>query len=139
MDFFYFFATTAIHYPCLTSLLSAVGISEELNKMAEALMPFIFDIIAWDMWMFFSPKLETCCESRCLLTPCLLSQQSEHKGMFANLMGFWRRPSPSSSHARVDLSLLPLWFRKGRVRRAHSLPFMHFILLAQKRHGGSKL
>lgn len=81
--------------------------------MAEALTPFIFDVIAWDMRMFFSPKLETCCESRCLLTPCLLSQWSEHKGMFANLMGFWRRPSPRSSHVRLDLSPLLLQFRKG--------------------------
>jgi len=90
--------------------------------MAEALTPFIFDVIAWDMWMFFSLKLETCCESRCLLTPCLLSQQSEHKGMFANLMGFWHSPSPSSSRARPDPSLLLLRFQKGWVRRERSLP-----------------
>lgn len=121
MDFFYFFATTAIHYPCLTSL-SAAGIGEELNKMAEALMPFIFDVIAWDLSMFFSPKLETCCESRCLLTPCLLSQRSKHKGMFANLMGFWHRPSPSSSRVRLDPSPLLLQFQKSCVRGECSLP-----------------
>lgn len=46
---------------------------------------------------YFPPKLETSCESRCLLTPCLLSQQSEHQGMFANLMGSWQRPSQTQT------------------------------------------
>lgn len=74
--------------------------------MAETLVPFVFDVISWDVWMFFPPTLEKGCESRCLLTPCPLSQRSELKGMF--LVGFWHSPSPSSSRVGLDLSLLLL-------------------------------
>lgn len=119
----FFFATTAICYPYLTSLISVCCGNQWAQQDGRS--PHVIYIWCNSLGRvdgFFPPKLETCCESRCLLSSCLLSRRSEHKGMFANLMGFWRRPSPSSSHARLNLSPLRLQFRKGWIREERYFP-----------------
>lgn len=84
---FFFFASAATTYHSLTSLLS-VCCRNQQRSQHDGRSPhatYVWCNHLGRMDGFLSPKLEICCERRCLLSPCLLSQWSEHMGMLAKL------------------------------------------------------
>lgn len=86
-SYFFFFASAATTYHSLTSLLS-VCCTNQQRSQHDGRSPhatYVWCNRLGRMDGFLSPKLEICCEHRCLLSPCLLSQWSEHMGMLAKL------------------------------------------------------